>query len=333
MRVGLIGATGALGQELLAALGEAADEPELRLEPPVLLASNRTANEAFPWGSDEELPVEAFERDAVRGLDAAIVATPPDVATTVVSTLRELGIPAIDASRAHRSSAPLYFTATQTTALASAPVVALPGPDSLQLARVLAALAPLGPRWARATVLRAASGAGRKGVTELAESTGKLLNGQEPESPLLGHRLAFNAVPQAGAFTGEWTEAELDLAREVPALTGLDARVSATVMWAPWFYAHLQSVQIGFAQGVSLAAVRARLEGASGVKLVDAPAESVYPMPSIATGDEAVLVGRLRVDTIDSSVIDFVSAMDNVRAMAVHAVDALRALARARAAH
>lgn len=331
MRVAVVGATGAFGRELVAALEELAGEGELGHEAPILLSSERSAGEVFPWRGDEEVLVEAFSEENVRGAELALVAVPPEVSPRVVEVLRLQGIPAIDASRTFRGKAPLFLSEAAAP-LVGASLVALPGAESLQLARLLSPLTELGLSWVRTTVLRSASGAGHAGVEELAEATGKLLNGQEPPEPKLGHRLAFNLVPQAGAFTAGITEAESDLALEVERLVP-GVKVAATVAWGPWFYGHFQSVSVGFSRPVSLEAVRARLSGAAAVKVVDEPSQSIYPMPLLATGDEAVLVGRLRVDPIDPAAVQLVSAMDNLRASAAHALEALKALARAGRAH
>lgn len=333
MRIAVIGATGALGREIVAALAESAGELELESTPPVLLATPRSAGETFPWLEDEDLAVEETSEENLRGTEVAVVAVPPAEATAVLATLRSMGIAAADATPASRSTAPLFLDSAPPQGLGALPVLALPGAEALQLARILLALRPLGPKSVRTAVFRAASGAGHSGVSELAESTGKLLNGQEPEAPRFPHRLAFNAIPQVGAFQGASTEAEAQLSSELSRLVGAELRVGATVAWAPWFYAHLQVGSVALASRPDLERARELLRAAPGLKLVDDPAEGVYPMPSLATGDDAVLVGRLREDGADENAIAFVSAMDNVRACAQHSVAALAAVARARAAH
>ena len=120
---------------------------------------------------------------------------------------------------------------------------------------------------------------------------------------------------------------------EVPRLLGSGIKVAATVAWAPWFYSHVVTATVGLGDAANADAVRAALSGAAGVKVVDTPAESVYPMPALATGDEAVLVGRVRPEAIDSHAISLVIAADNVRMTAAHALAALRTALRARRAH
>jgi aspartate-semialdehyde dehydrogenase len=334
VRIGLVGATGALGRELLAALAEVAREGVLDIAPPVLLATPCSAGETFGWlEDDDELVVEAFTAESVRGLAYAIVAVPEAASAEVCATLARQGISVVDASRAHRARAPLFFDA-RPPGLGGVSLVALPSVEALLLSRVVHALQSFAPVWVRAELLAPASAAGQAGVGELAEATGRLLNGNEPETPKLPHRLAFNVIPQLGPFTGDRTQSELDASRELLLLTGREGLPSAlTVGLGPWFYGHHANVTLGLGRPAVPDELRAALHAATRVKLLDTPGEHVYPMPSLATGDDAVLVGRLRVDPIDPCAVQIVAAMDGVRAAAVLATDALAALVRARESH
>ena len=245
-----------------------------------------------------------------------------------------VGQRAIDASRTNRAQAPLFFDeAPRPANLVSASLIAMPSPESLALARLIVALDSLAPLTLRVTVLRAASVAGSAGLADLAVGTGKLLNGNEPETPLHGHRLAFNLVPQAGPFSGADSEAELDLARDLPALTGRSISVAATVAWAPWFYGDTFSLTVHFDREISVEAATKLLRERAHVKVLDDPAMSVYPMPSLATGDDAVLVGRIRRDPLDPRGLQMLAVQDGTRAAASHALAALRAVSRLRQLH
>jgi aspartate-semialdehyde dehydrogenase len=334
VRVAVVGATGLVGQELLGALSEAAQEGELDLAPPLVLATGRAAGETFPWiEEDEELVLEPFSAENAREARFALVAVAPEAAGGVVETLRKLGVTSVDVSRAHRETSPLYFD-RRPPPLAGATVVALPSVEALLVGRVVEAVRGLGPVRVGGTLLRPASAAGQAGVGDLAEAAGRLLNGQEPEAPALGHRLAFNLVPQAGAFEGAHAQAELDLEAEVRRLVGEPAlQVWSTVGYAPWFHGHFAALELQFGAAVTEGAVRAALEGGPGVKLLDDTAQAVYPMPSLATGDSAVLVGRVRGDRADATRVHLVAAVDGLRATAVLAVEALGALVRAGRTH
>lgn len=323
MRIAIFGATGALGREVVAALADASDDPALR-EPPLLFAGARSAGETLPWrDADEDLPVESFTDDAVRGVGLALLALPPDAARSLAPRLRALGVRVLDASRAHRGEAPLWSPAASSRG----PFVALPGPEAVCLARALVPFTAEHPVRLRVVALRAASRAGNAGVAELGESTARLLNGQEPEPGRFPHRLAFNLVPQAGAFAGSDTQDELDFASDLAALLPHRVRAATTIAWGPWFFGDAMFVSAAFESPLEPASARARLAGVAGVKLVDRPEETVYPLPSLAAGDEAVLVGRLRADAAEPGALSFLLAFDAIRVAAAQAVRALRALA------
>jgi aspartate-semialdehyde dehydrogenase len=165
-----------------------------------------------------------------------------------------------------------------------------------------------------ATVLAAASGAGRAGVVELERQARDLLALREPEpAATFPHRLAFNAVPQAGAL-GEGGESgeESGLARELRRVLGLPGLpVGATVVRVPVFYGDLLTVHLRLERPLDAAAARELLRTAPGVKLVDDPARGVYPMPMLASQEDAVLVGRIRASP--SGGIDLVASLEAAR--------------------
>lgn len=336
MRIAIVGAAGVLGREIVAALS---GDTELRdatigNDPPLLLGTSHTAGETFQWADDEELAVEAWTPDIVRGLEVALIAAPAAVTTPILARLRELGITTIDCSRASRLESPLFFDeAPKPVRLTGAPVIALPSSESLALARLLTPLLPLKPKSVRVTILKASSGAGQAGVADVAEATGRLLNGQEPETPLLPHRLAFNVVPQSGPFTGSETEAEIELARDLPRLLGQSIGIASTVGWGAWFFGDFLSIDLQFEQPVTPEQARQLLAGRPHLKVLDDPKEAIYPMPSLATGDDSLLVGRIRADPLDRAGLRLVAAQDGARSAAAHAVAALQAVARARTAH
>ncbi len=341
MRIGIIGATGLLGREIVAGLSTEADgrAETLGTDPPTLFATGRSAGETFEWAKDEELIVEAYGTESVRGLDVAVVAVPPEATPGIVQRLRELGVTTIDASSTVRE-APLFFEeAARPPKLAGAAVVTLPSPEALAIARVLVGLEAFSPRAFKATILKAVSGAGEAGVTDLVEATGRLLNGQEPEPTALGHRRAFNVIPQAGGFSGAAADTERELAlqaqlRSMLADTFSELPTGITTMgWGPWLYGDFLTLNVRLGGEVSLDLIRRALRSRPHVKVLDDPESAVYPTPALATGDDAVLVGRIRTDPTEPRGIQLVAAIDGARAAASHAIVALSAVVRARHTH
>ncbi len=314
----VVGATGIAGRAVLELLPEADLDPsELRL-----LASERSKDERLEYDG-EELPVSPLAASAFQGADLALFFTPPDVAREWAPRAWAAGCAVVDASRAFHDDpevplvAPLLnpgavagFRARGVVAVATGAAAAL-APVLVPLSRA-AGLAGL-----TATVLAPAAGAGTAGLVQLETEAGDLMNGREPEPSdqgAFGHRLAYNVVPQVGAFLpGGWTDEEAGVEgdlRRLLAEPGL--RVAATAVRVPVFYGLTVLARVHTERALGADAARVALRGAAGVKLVDQPGERVYPMPMLSMNDEAVLVGRVRADE-QGRAVDLVATADDLR--------------------
>ncbi len=160
------------------------------------------------------------------------------------------------------------------------------------------------------------SGAGQAAVEQLEQEVRALMNGLEPEPPAkIPHRIAFNVVPQIGAFTPTgYTEEEVEMVNETRKILGDPAiRVSATAVHVPVFYGHSESVNVATRRKIGAAEVRELLRKAPGVKVLDAPEERIYPMPMLGVNDDAVLVGRIREDLSQEKGLELFIVADNLR--------------------
>jgi aspartate-semialdehyde dehydrogenase len=182
------------------------------------------------------------------------------------------------------------------------------------------ALAPLreaaGLRRVVVATYQSASGLGTGGVEELERQARDLLNLREPDPPArFPHRLAFNVIPQVGAFTADGaTEEEEDLVRETRKVLGEpDLPIAPTAVHVPVFFGHSAAVNVATARPMGAAAARAALAGAKGVKVLDDPAQRVYPMPMLVGSEDAVLVGRLRDDRSQENGLDLFLSVENTR--------------------
>jgi aspartate-semialdehyde dehydrogenase len=152
-------------------------------------------------------------------------------------------------------------------------------------------------------------------VRQLEREVTSLLGGEEPDASDLSHRMGFNVVPQVGTFgpggrTSEEAGREPELRRILKA-PGL--RVSVTAVRVPVFYAHALVVNLATERPLGAERAREILRSAPAVKVVDAPAERVYPMPMLAVNDDAVLVGRLRDDPSAPDAVNLVAVADDLR--------------------
>lgn len=313
-RVAVVGATGLVGREVLAALAEAG-HPETRV---TALASERSVGVEAAYGN-ASLEVEAASAEAFRGQELVLLAVPAEAARTLAPEAQKAGAWVVDVSRAFLSdlSVPLAAPGFPGDGLErpfSGRLVRVPGPVALGLLRAVEPLrAAYGVTEAHVTALLGASSAGARGLTELEQTTAQLLSGRELEPTHFPHRLAFNLVPQVGPFSeaSGGTLEELSWRAEVTLLWGAGAPpLDGTAVLVPLFHGALLALQLRLGKTASPAEVRDRLRAAPGLKLLDVAAERVYPMPMLVSSDASVLVGRVRASAGRADVLELVAALD-----------------------
>jgi aspartate-semialdehyde dehydrogenase len=318
MKLVVVGATGAVGRAVL----EVLEEGDAAVERLRLLASERSlAADDLDFRGDP-VRVEALAAGAFGGFDVAIFATPAEVSKVWAPKAFAEGCPVVDASAAFRVDPAAPLVAIDVNGAQAAPgargVVAAPGATALHLATALAPLhAAAGLERVVVTALQCASGAGRRGVEQLEREAHALMNGVEPERAggAIPHRLAFNLVPQVGAFgPSGYAEEELRIAAELKRLLGaLELPVGVTAVRVPTFHGHAASVNVRTRRKLPAAEARELLRRAPGLKVLDEPAAGVYPMPMLSVADDAVHVGRLRDDLSQPNGLELFVAGDNLR--------------------
>jgi aspartate-semialdehyde dehydrogenase len=196
-------------------------------------------------------------------------------------------------------------------------VVASPSSVSTALALALAPLRDAaGLRRVVVSTYHSASGLGQGGIEELEKQARDLLNLREPDpAARFPHRLAFNVIPQVGAFGPSGATAEEEqLVAETRKILGEPAlAISATAVRVPVFFGHSAAVNVSTARPLGAAGARAALSKAAGVKVVDDPAQRVYPMPMLVGSEDVALVGRLRDDPSQEHGLDLFVAIENTR--------------------
>ncbi|HTS83230.1 MAG TPA: Asd/ArgC dimerization domain-containing protein [Myxococcaceae bacterium] len=329
----VVGATGVVGRELVGALAQSG-HPANRVR---LLASERSAGEELPFG-DETLEAEVASADTLRGARLVFLATPADVSRTLAQTAEAAGALVVDASRAFVSDlkTPVVFPRVPGAGLGRVPDARrfrVPGPVSQVLLSCLEPLrAAAALREVECTAFISASGAGRDGVAELEQQTAALLAARELEPSHFPHRLGFNLVPQVGPFSegsGSTLE-ELSWRAETGLLWGRSApALDGTAVWVPTFYGTLVVMHARLGRPVTPAEAGQLLQAAPGLKVLDARAERVYPMPMLVTADDAIHVGRLRAFAGTADALELVAAIDNAGATARLCLEAAELVTRA----
>jgi len=196
-------------------------------------------------------------------------------------------------------------------------IIANPNCSTIQM---LVALKPIydavGIKRINVSTYQAVSGAGKKGVEELATQTAKLLNAQPFESDLFSKQISFNAIPHIGDFEGNgYTNEEMKMVWETRKIfVDEEITISATCVRIPVFYGHSESINIETGSPISAENVRDLLENAPGVTVIDEQVAGGYPTPvTDASGSDPVFVGRIRKDISHPNGISLWVVSDNVR--------------------
>jgi aspartate-semialdehyde dehydrogenase len=312
LRLGIVGATGAVGREVVKILRERRF-PAASVR---LIASGRSAGTRLG-----DTVVEGISAEILRDLDVAIFDTPDDIARRWVPVASSLGVTSIDNSAAFRMEpdVPLVIPEINAHELRHTPRRIIANPNCTT-ATIAVPLAPL-HRTAQLTRVvacsyQAVSGAGQKGVQQLwAELEESVRSHQVPEAArgdAFAHPIAFNIIPAIGSFKGEHTSEEVKVAAELrKMLDAPDVRAGVTCVRVPTLAGHGVAVHAEFARPLDAAAARRILNEAPGVEVIDDPALSRFPTTLQSAGRDPCYVGRIRED--GAGTLAFFAVADNLR--------------------
>ena len=328
-RVGVVGATGMLGGEILRLLAQRRF-PVSKLH---AFASDRSIGERVLFGA-EEITVERPIPAIFKFLDLVFLAAGREVNTGVFAHARNAGNLIINATGRENASetTPLVIPEVNGDLLDRSPrIVACPHDLTIQLCTVLAPLHKQNPvRRVTVTALCAVGAMGIGAMRELTEETQAAVQGKEPVAHIFPHPIAFNLLPEVNVFHSDgYSREEWLLAQETKqVLRAPELRLAATAVRAPIYQCHSQSVHAEFSRLITAEDARRVLGSAPGLRVQDEPGVSLYPHPLAAAGQDSVAVGRLRDDTSNPYGLVFWSAMDHLRkGSALNAVQIAEALA------
>jgi aspartate-semialdehyde dehydrogenase len=302
-RVAIVGATGAVGTELIACL----QQRRFGLSELKLFASQRSSGKRLSYDG-ESLPVEALSDDALNGTDIALFSAGATRSRRFAPLAVRAGAVVIDNSSAFRmdSDVPLVVPEVNPEAILEHRGI-IANPNCVAIIAVVP-LWPLhrefGIRRVIAATYQAASGAGAAAMEELRQATRASLAGEHFEPRVLRHPYAFNLFSHDTAVdpaTGS-NEEEIQVGRELRKIMGAaELRISVTCIRVPVLRAHAIALNVEFERAVSPDAARELLSRAAGVRIVDHAERNHFPMPVEASGQGDVLVGRIRRDGSDPS--------------------------------
>ena len=315
MVIAIVGASGAVGQELLAVL-EQRQFPVSELR---LFGSERSAGRKYGFAG-KEYEVQLLQHDdAFRGVDIAFVSAGAGVSRAYAEDITRFGAIMIDNSSAFRmeEDVPLVVPEVNAADALNRPrnIIANPNCTTIQMVVALQAIEKISHiRRVHVATYQAASGAGAQAMKELENQYRQVLNGEEVEVNKFAYQLAYNLIPHIDVFTDNgYTKEEMKMFHETRKIMHSDVKVSATCVRVPSLRAHSESIWIETEEPVSVAAAREAFAKAQGCVLMDEPENKIYPMPLFLSGKDEVFIGRIRKDLSDENGLSFWCVSDQIR--------------------
>ncbi len=314
--VAVVGATGAVGEAMLAILAER-QFPVGTLH---LLASKRSAGEKVSYGA-RQIVVQDLATFDPAGVDIALFSAGGGVSKEYAPKFAAAGAVVIDNSSAFRydDDVPLVVSEVNPEKVAERPrgIIANPNCSTMQM---LVALAPIhreaGIERINVATYQSVSGAGRSGMEELGRQTAAMLNFAPHEPAKFPVQIAFNLIPHIDEFMDNgYTKEEMKMVWETRKILGDERiQVNPTAVRVPVFFGHSEAVHVETTRKLSAADARALLEAAPGVEVVDDREAGGYPTPvTHAAGTDAVYVGRIREDLSHPRGLNLWIVSDNIR--------------------
>ena len=312
--VAILGATGAVGREMMKILEER-NFPVGKLIP---LASARSAGKTLTF-KGQEVTIEEAREDAFSGVDIVLGAAENDIAKKFAPAIVKAGAVFVDNSSAFRldPKVPLVIPEVNPEDVKNhSGIISNPNCSTIITLTAVNALNQLSPiRAMTASTYQAVSGAGAKGPIELQEEVEALSKGEKYDPKIFQYQIAYNLIPQIGSEQCDgYTSEEMKLQNEGRKIMHLpELNVTCTCVRVPVVRSHSISVSCHFDQPVTVDEVRNVIAKAPGCKLVDDIKNKVYPMPLDTSGQDIVYVGRIRPDLTDKCGISLWCCGDQVR--------------------
>ena len=315
MKIAVVGASGAVGQEFLKIL----EEHNFPCDELLLFGSERSAGQKRLFRG-KELEIKLLQHnDDFQGVDIALVSAGGSVSREFAETITRHGTLMIDNSSCFRldDDVPLVVPEVNAEDALNAPrrIIANPNCTTIQMVVALSAIERLSHiEQVHVATYQSASGAGATAMAELEEQHKALAEGREPKVEKFAHQLAYNVIPHIDLFADDdYTKEELKMFHETRKIMHSDVKVSATCVRVPVMRAHSEAVWVRTARPLSTEEVRKAFEEAPGVVVMDEPIQRSYPMPLFIAGKEPVYVGRIRRDLSDPNGISFWCCADQIK--------------------
>ena len=315
MRVAIVGASGAVGQEFLKVL----DEREFPLDDLVLFGSTRSAGREYTFHGKKYEVKLLQHNDDFKGIDIVFASAGASTSKEFAETITKYGAVMIDNSSAFRmdEDVPLVVPECNAKDALNRPrnIIANPNCTTIMMVVVLQCLERLSHiRRIHVASYQAASGAGAEAMAELEKQYREIVDGHPVTVEKFAYQLAYNVIPQIDVFTDNgYTKEEMKMFNETKKIMHTDALCSAMCVRVPSLRSHSEAVWAETEEPVSPETFAQAIREGQGVQLMDDPQNKVYPMPLFLAGKDDVYVGRIRKDLACENGLTFWLVGDQIK--------------------
>ena len=329
MKIAIVGASGAVGQELMSIL----ENHPMPIEELRLFGSKRSAGKTYRFRGEDIVVRELQHNDDFMDIDVALTSAGGSTSIEFAETITKHGAFMIDNSSAFRmeEDVPLVVPEVNGEDAFNAPrrIIANPNCTTIQMVVALNVIEKLSHiDRVHVATYQSASGAGATAMQEFSEQQRAVVEGSEPKVEKFSYQLAQNLIPHIDVFTeNDYTKEEMKMFHETRKIMHSNIRTSATCVRVPVMRAHSEAIWVETEEELSVDAVREAFANAEGIVLLDNPAKKCYPMPLFAEGKDPVYVGRIRKDIGSERGITFWCVADQIRkGAALNAIQILELL-------
>jgi len=315
MRVAIVGASGAVGQEFLRVL----DERNFPIDELLLFGSQRSAGTKYTFRG-KEIEVKLLQHnDDFKGVDIAFTSAGAGTSKEFAETITKYGAVMIDNSSAFRMDEDVPLVVPECNAedalVRPRGIIANPNCTTIMMVVVLQPIEHLSHiRSIHVASYQSASGAGAAAMNELQQQYRELAEGKPVTVEKFAYQLAYNVIPQIDVFQDNgYTKEEMKMFNETRKIMHTDARCSAMCVRISSLRSHSEAVWIETEQPLTPEQVREALQKAPGVTVVDDPANKQYPMPLFTAGKDNIYVGRIRRDLANENGITLWLSGDQIK--------------------
>ena len=315
MKVAIVGASGAVGQEFLRILAER----NFPIDELVLFGSERSAGRKYEFRGKEYEVKLLQHNDDFKDIDVAFVSAGGGTSKDFAETITKHGCVMIDNSSAFRMDPDVPLVVPECNAedalVRPRGIIANPNCTTIMMVVVLQPLEKLSHiKRIRVSSYQSASGAGAAAMAELQQQYKQLVDGEPVTVKKFPHQLAYNVIPQIDVFTDNgYTKEEMKMFNETRKIMHTDAKCSAMCVRVSSLRSHSESVWIETERPISVEEAQKAIAAAPGCTLKDNPATLTYPMPLETAGKDDVYVGRIRKDISDENGLTFWLSGDQIR--------------------